>query len=81
MKIFDKEFELLGQELRIRIVPKKFRTDLGHVGILLLDGKVLEAEGLLDKMRENYCRDYCQDDIDMMYYRDQVRDIKCELMV
>lgn len=81
MKIIDKEFQLFGKELHIRIVPKNFRTDLGKAGIHLFNGQWQEAEKVLDKMREDFCADYCQDDIDMFPLREQINDLKRELMV
>lgn len=81
MKIIDKEFQLLGQEMHVRIVPKTFRSHLSKVGILLFNGNWREAEMVLDQMREDFCPDYCQDDIDMIPFRREVDDLKRELMV
>jgi pentatricopeptide repeat protein len=80
MKIFDKEFNLFNQELHIRIVPRNFRRQLSQAAMLLLNGKHEEAEMVLDQMREDFCSD-CQDDTDMILLRDQINDIKRELMI
>jgi hypothetical protein len=81
VKIIDKEFHLFNQELHLRIVPKSFRKHLSQTAMLLLNGKFLEAEMVLDQMREDFCRDYCQDDIEMIPFRDQINGIKRELML
>jgi pentatricopeptide repeat protein len=81
MKIFDKEFNLFNQQLHIRVVPKSFRKQLSQAGMLLLNGKHEEAEMVLDQMREDFCPDYCFDDIEMVPFRNQINDIKRELMV
>lgn len=81
MKIIDKEFQLFGKELHIRIVPKGFRNNLGKAGMHLFNGKWEEAEQVLDQMREDFCPDYCHDDVDMMPLRQQIDDLKRELMV
>ena len=79
MKIIDTEISLFGQELRFRFVPKKFRSDLSKVGTLLYNCKIKEAENLLDQVRKDYCHN--ADDIDMIFLRDQINDLKRELMI
>jgi hypothetical protein len=79
MKIIDKEVQLFGRELHLRIVPKKYRADLGQVATLLFNGKAREAERVLDQMREDYCPSYCEDDIEMIPFRNDIKDLYTEL--
>jgi len=71
MKIIDKEISFFGRDFHLRIVPKNYRSHLCQVGTLLLRSKFVEAEKLLDQMRNYFCHNG-QDDTEMVYYRDQI---------
>jgi hypothetical protein len=79
MKIIDKEVQLFGRELHLRIVPKKYRADLGQVAMLLFNGKAQEAEKILDRMREDYCPRYWEDDVEMIPFRNDIKDLYTEI--
>lgn len=79
MKIIDKQVQLFGQELHFRVVPKRYRSDLRQVASLLFNGKAREAEKVLDRMREDYCPRYWEDDVEMIPFRNDIKDLYVEL--